>query len=136
MKICVGYTDTICKKISSGIYALKSIKEYVDKKTLVSVYNAIIQPYFSYCCEVWNIFGETQSTRLQKLHNRAARVIACVPNEVNQQTVLNILGWEPLKEQRVKAKAKIMFKTLNNLGAKLSQRIIYFQKRNIKPQSS
>jgi ribosomal protein S16 len=75
------------------------------------------------------------TTRLQKLHNRAARVIACVPNEVNQQTVLNKLGWEPLNEQRVKAKAKIMFKTLNN-GAKLSQRIIYFQKRNIKPQSS
>ena len=109
-------TDNICKKISSGIYALKSIKEYVDQKTLVSVYNAIIQPYFSYCCEVWNIFGETQSTRLQKLHNRAARFIACVPYEVNQQTVLNILGWEPLKEQRVKAKAKIMFKTLNNMG--------------------
>ncbi len=103
-------TDSIiCKNISSGIYALKRIKEYVDQKTLVSVYNAIIQPYFSYCCEVWNTFDETQSTRLQKLHNRAARVIASVPNEVDQQTVLNILGWEPLKEQRVKTKAKIMF---------------------------
>ena len=109
-------TDTICKKISSRIYALKSIKEYVDQTTLVSVYNAIIEPYFSYCGEVWNIFGETQSTRLRKLHNRAARVIACVPNEVDQPTVLNILGWEPLEEQRVKAKAKIMFKTLNNMG--------------------
>ena len=26
------YDDCICKKISSGIYALKRIKEYVDKK--------------------------------------------------------------------------------------------------------
>ena len=124
-------TDNICKKISSGIYALKSIKEYVDQKTLVSVYNAIIQPYFSYCCEVWNIFGETQSTRLQKLHNRgyrAACVIACVPNEVNRQTVLNILGWEPLKEQRVKAKAKIMFKTLNNMGPNCLKELFTFKK--------
>ncbi|CAB4014635.1 Hypothetical predicted protein [Paramuricea clavata] len=32
-------TDNICKKISSGIYALKSIKEYVDQKTLVSSWN-------------------------------------------------------------------------------------------------
>ena len=55
------------------------------KKTLVSVYNAIIQPYFSYCCEVWNVFGGTQSTRLQKRHNRAARVIAYVPNEVDHR---------------------------------------------------
>ena len=64
------------KKISSGIFALKHSKEFVDQKTLISVYNAIIQPYFSYCCEVWNVFGETQlSIRLQKLHNRAARII-------------------------------------------------------------
>ena len=70
--------NSICKKILSGIYALKRIKEYVDEKTLVSVSvyngNAISQPYFSSCCEFnWNIFGETQSTCLQKLHNRAAR---------------------------------------------------------------
>ena len=91
-------TDTICKKISSAIFALKHIKEFVDQKTLVSVYNAIIQPYFSYCCEVWNAFGETQSIRLQKPQNRVVRVIAHVPNEVDQQTVLNILGWKPLKE--------------------------------------
>ena len=68
-------TDTICKKISSGLYALKVIKEYIDHKTLISVYNAIIQPYFSYCCEVWNVLGETQSMRLQKIHNRAARIL-------------------------------------------------------------
>ncbi len=48
--------DSICKKISSGIYSPKRIKEYVDQKTLVSVYKSIIQPYFSYCCEVWNMY--------------------------------------------------------------------------------
>ena len=42
-------TDALCKKISSGIYALKHIKEYVDKEILLAVENAIIQPYFS-CC--------------------------------------------------------------------------------------
>ena len=93
-------TDGFCKKISSRIYALKHIKEYVDKEILLAVYNAIIQPYFSYCCEVWNVLGETQSMRLQKLHNRAARIIAHVPNEVDQKTVLSILGWEPLEKQR------------------------------------
>ena len=52
------------------------------------------------------------SIRLQKLHNRAARIIANLPNEVDQQTALDALGWEPLKEQR--KKAKIMFKILND----------------------
>ena len=121
-------TDALCKKISSGIYALNHIKEHVDKKTLLSVYNAIIQPYFSYCCEVWNVLGETQSLRLQKLRNRAARIIAHVPNEIDQQTVLNILGWEPLKQQRKKAKAKMMFKTLNNMGPNSLKKLFTFKK--------
>ena len=100
------------------------------KKTLLSVYNAIIQPYFSYCCEVWNVLGATQSLRLQKLHNRAARIIAHVPNEIDQQTVLNILGWEPLKQQRKKekAKAKMMFKTLNNMRPDSLKKLFTFQK--------
>ena len=121
-------TDALCKKISSGIYALKHIKEYVDKEILLAVYNAIIQPYFSYCCEVWNVLGETQSMRLQKLHNRAARIIARVPNEVDQQTVLSILGWEPLEQQRKKAKAKMMFKTLNNMGPNSLKKLFIFER--------
>ena len=52
--------------------------------------------------------------RLQKLHNRAARIIANLPNGVDQQTALDALGLEPLKEQRKnKAKAKIMPKCHN-----------------------
>ncbi|CAB4035505.1 RNA-directed DNA polymerase from mobile element jockey-like, partial [Paramuricea clavata] len=44
-------TETICKKITSGISALRQIKEFVEKDTLVSVYNSIVRPYFTYCCK-------------------------------------------------------------------------------------
>jgi hypothetical protein len=66
------------------------------------------------------------STALQKLHNRAARIIAYVLNEVDQQTVLNILRWEPLKEQRVKA--TVMFKTLNNTGPNCLKELFTFKR--------
>jgi hypothetical protein len=33
------------------------------------MYNTIVCPYFNYGCEVWDVFGETQSNRLQKLQN-------------------------------------------------------------------
>ena len=59
-------TENMCKKITSRISALRRLKEFVDRQTLVSrsVYNAIVRPYFDYCCEVWDVFGETQSKRL------------------------------------------------------------------------
>ena len=108
-------TENICKKVNSGIFSLGSLKLFVDKDTLLSVYNSVVRPYFKYCSEVWDVFGEIQSTRLQKLQNRSARVIMNMCNDVES---LNALGWEPLKAERKKAKAKLMFKLLNGMGPK------------------
>ena len=71
-------TENICKKITSGISAISRVKPFVNKDTLISIYNAIFSPHFDYCCEVWDVFGETQSKRLQKLQNRAARIIMSI----------------------------------------------------------
>ena len=53
-------TENICKKITSGISALCRLKPFIipEKETLISIYNAIVWPYFDYCSEVWDIFGE------------------------------------------------------------------------------
>jgi hypothetical protein len=59
-------TENICKKITAGISAIRRVNPFVDKDTLVSIYNAIVRPYFNYCCEVWDVFGEMQSKRLAK----------------------------------------------------------------------
>ena len=48
-------TEKICKKIVSGTSALRRLKDFVDNKTLLSVYNAIVKPHFDYCCEVWDV---------------------------------------------------------------------------------
>ena len=54
--------------------------------------------------------------RLQKLHNRAARIITNLSNDVDHTIALNELGWEPLKADRRKTKAKMMYKVLNKMG--------------------
>ena len=52
-------TENICKKITSGISALRRVKPYIaERETLISIYNAIVQPYFDYCSE--DVFDETQ----------------------------------------------------------------------------
>ena len=111
-------TEKICKKVTAGISAIRRIKPFVDQDTLVLIDNAIIRPYFDYCCEVWDLFGETQSKRLQKLQNRAARIILNLSNDVHHTIALHALGWEPLQTERKKAKAKMMHKVLNKTGPK------------------
>ena len=82
----------------------------------MSIYNAIVRPYFDYCSEVWDVFGEVQCKQLQKLQNRAARVISNMSNNEDYSITLRALGWEPLHIMRKKAKARMMYKTLNKLG--------------------
>ena len=120
-----GNTDEICKKVTAGISAIRPfvaqdtlIRPFVAQDTLISIYNAIVRPYFDYCCEVWDVFGAAQTKRLQKLQNRAARIILNVSNDVEHNIALHALSWEPLQMERKKAKAKIVYKLLNNMGPK------------------
>ena len=107
------HIDVITKKLTSGIGAIRRIRNFVDQPTLISVHNAIVQPYFDYCSEVWDTLGEGLSKRLQKLQNRSARVILHMTNDTPSKEALLALGWESLEEQRFKNKAKHMFKILN-----------------------
>ena len=115
--ICLGKVipKIFVKKLLRDL-CYRRVKPYVSKETLISIYNALVRPYFDYCCEVWDVFGETHSKRLQKLQNRAARVILGVSNDVNHTIALHALGWEPLKMERKKAKGKMMYKILNKMG--------------------
>ena len=91
------------KKYAQESWLFVESNLFVDKQTLISIYNAIVRPYFDYCCEVWDVFGETQSKRLQKLQNRAVRIVLDASNDVNHTIALRTLGWEPLSMERKKA---------------------------------
>jgi hypothetical protein len=49
-----------------------------------------------------NLFGETQSKRLQKLQNRAARIIMNMSNDIDHSVALQALGWKPLNRKEEK----------------------------------
>ena len=101
------HIEYIANKISSGIGAIRKLRVFIDANTLVLVYDALIQPYFDYCCEVWDTLGKGLSERLQKLQNRAARLIMNLKNEPGRSVLArNSLGWKSLEERRVEMKAK------------------------------
>ena len=67
------HIDKLCKKIASGIGALKRIRPFVPNYTLLSIFKSLLQPHFDYCSVVWGNCSKTLSNKLQKLQNRAAR---------------------------------------------------------------
>ena len=69
------HIHSICSKDSTGIGAMRRVKLFVPGTTLKVLYNAIVPPYFDYCCSLWDNCGIGLEVRLQKYQNWAARVI-------------------------------------------------------------
>jgi hypothetical protein len=85
------HIENLCKKICSGIGALRRIKPFVPLRSLKMLYKALIQPYFDYCSPLWDTCGKVHKDKLQVLQNRAARVITGARFDVNSANVLEDL---------------------------------------------
>ena len=62
----------------------------------------LIQPHFNYCCSVWDELGDTLTTKLQKLQNRAVRVITGSSYDVDASILLCRLQLDNLSVRRKK----------------------------------
>ena len=107
--------ENISKKIASAIGALKRVRQFIDTSTAQTIYGALIQPYFDYCSSVWDGLNVTLNDKLQKLQNRAARVIAKSRYYASSSNLFSKLGWDNLLTRRKKQKAILMFKIINEL---------------------
>ena len=102
------------KKISSAIGALKRIRPFITIDVASKIYKAIIQPHLDYCSTVWDGLGVTLLDKIQKLQNRAARIITQSSYYTSASSLLEELGWDNVLTRWKKQKAILMFKTLNN----------------------
>ena len=92
---------------------LNRIRNYVDQDTLVSIYKALIQPHLEYGCIVWDGLDKGLVLKLQRLQNRAARIITRSSWEVRSKYILANLEWETLENRRHNLKKKFMSKVMN-----------------------
>jgi len=83
------HIEKIPKKIASGIGAIKRCRPFVNRTTLESVFNTLVQPYFNYCNEVW---GHCDKSLLNK-QNRAARIITFSSYDTSADPQLETVGY-------------------------------------------
>ena len=93
-----SHVDTICKKVSAGIGALKCIRSLVPRQTLLNMHDALVAPYFDYCSEVWGCMGKGLCDRLQTLQTRAGRIITFSDYYTRSGNILQDLRWDTLDE--------------------------------------
>jgi len=95
------HVDADLKKyIASGIGALRRCRPFVPLETLICAYNSIIEPHYDYCDIVWNNCGATNATKLQKLQNRAARILTYSDYDAEVEPLFQQLNWTQLARRR------------------------------------
>ena len=107
--------EYIIQKVAYNISILRKVSPILSLDNKIAIYRSIIEPYFSYCCLVWDGINETLSNKLQRLQNRAARVITGLPYSVRSKEIRKQLGWSSLLEMRKQQKAIMMYKIVNGL---------------------
>ena len=106
------HIEEISKKISSAIGALKRIRPVISESTALQIYQALILLHFDYCSPVRDELSVTLSDKLQKLQNRAAKVITRSSYDTSASILLNRLNWDNLSTRRKKLKAMLMLKII------------------------
>ena len=107
-----SHIDKLYKKIAS---AIKRVKPFVPQSTLLNIHNSLVQSHFDYCSLVWGNCGKTLSNKLQKLQNRAARVITSSNYDIDVDSLFHKLSWKDLISKRQIQNALMVFKSLNGL---------------------
>ena len=67
----------------------KRVRTFISKETAIQIYNSLIMPHFDYCSPVWDCLSGYLTDKLQKLQNRAARVITKSPFDASSNHLLS-----------------------------------------------
>ena len=89
----------ICRKVGGQVNALNRLKNTLPCKTKETLYRAFILPYFTYCSQVWHHYGTRNSNKLEKVNERALRLIY-KDNSTSYQILLKWIGLKNTLETR------------------------------------
>ena len=111
-----GYIEKVTKKVASGIGAIKRIRHLVPQATLHLLYQAL-------------------RNKVQKLQNRAARVLTYSSYDVDAGHLFKLLGWKNLVCQQQIQRATMVYRSLhglapNYLSSKFERREVAYNLRD------
>ena len=79
------HVSNICKKVSLKLHALARVSHYMSREKLRLILKAFIESQFGYCPLVWMFHSRTLNNRINRLHERALRLVYEIPSLTFEQ---------------------------------------------------
>ena len=81
---------------------MHATRRFISMDTEIRVYSALILPHFDYCSPVWDCLSGYLSEKLQKVQNRAARIVTNSLFDTSSNLLLSKLKLDKLSLRRKK----------------------------------
>ena len=110
--------NNLYKKLFFKISKLHRLKPILPTHILVKIYNGIIQPTIDYAITVWGYTTQHNLKKIQRLRNRAARIITGNVAFINTgcTDLVSELGWMTVIQRRDYVMVILMFKCIRGLA--------------------
>ena len=95
---------------------LRCVSNILPQHILRNLYVSIVEPHFHYCASVWGCCGKTEIIKLQKLQNRAIRIITTSKFDAPCKPLLLKLGLKSVQEIIDYNTNSMVFKSINGLA--------------------
>lgn len=89
------HIDSIIKKVTPYIFAIKRIRQHLSDKTAISLYHAYINSRFSYMNKIWCVSLKSKIESIEVIQRKALRIILkkswyCSRSELYSQSIIPI----------------------------------------------
>ena len=107
------HINDIIIKVNKSLSPIYPIASLIPRPTLDLIYCTYIRPYFDYCDTIYDgNITVTDSLRLERLQNRAARLVTGTLRRTPTDKLRQELGWDSLKTRRSIHKLTMYFKLI------------------------
>ena len=104
------HVDMMVGKINRALGVLKRACKYIPLKSRKIIFNTLVLPHFDYCITVWGSCNSSLITRLQRLQNRAMRIVLQCHFRTHICEMLAKLNWMNVRQRIFYQKCILMWK--------------------------
>ncbi len=94
------HISSVCKKSSKKLSILRKAREFLDRKTSLTLYKSLVVPYMDYCDVVYMVANESELKNLQLIQNAACRCILLADKRTSTDLMHAELNLTRLSDRR------------------------------------